>query len=229
MRWCVPMRTRVGACLVLTACVLARGVAKADCADTRSVVVTGSPADKSQPIGAALAAEARRARSWRFTWTGINGGLTVLALAAIPILPRSERPQLILSASVSALSTSFTWFWPLDVEADSEAAARLGDLPPPECEAKLRQLFENSAHDESSRRAWPWHVGNFVTAIIPASIIWFGFHAKTDGAIALASGFALGEVELLTQPTGLVDLHAPRGVPTTTLGTPLIIGYRSTW
>ena len=159
------------------------------------------------PIVAELAAEARRARTWRYVWTGINAGSMALSLGGIPILPKSETPALAVGAAASALSGLFTWFWPLDVEDDAEVARHLGCRSPAELDQELVRLRDHSARDEASRVQWPWHVGNFATALIPGAILWFGFNRHLDGALTTAGSFATGEIELLTQPTGLSREH----------------------
>ena len=170
---------------------------------TASAQCTASTSVERTAIAAELAAEARRARTWRYVWTGINAGSMVLSLGGIPILPKSETPALAVGAATSAASGLFTWFWPLDVEEDSEIALHLACRPPAERDRELLRLRDHSARDEASRIQWPWHVGNFVTALIPGAILWYGFDRHLDGALAAIGSFAAGEVELLTQPTGL--------------------------
>jgi hypothetical protein len=159
------------------------------------------------PIAKELVSESGRAHTWRYVWTGINAGSMALSLAAIPILPKSETPSLVVGAGTSVVSGLFTWFWPLDVEEDAETALRLGCLAPAERDAELLRLRDHSARDEASRIKWPWHVGNFVTALIPGAILWFGFDRRLDGALATVGGFAIGEIELFTQPTRLTINH----------------------
>jgi hypothetical protein len=174
---------------------------------TASAQCTASDSTDSSPIVMELVAEARRARTWRYAWTGINAGSMALSLGGIPILPKSDTPALAVGAATAALSGAFTWFWPLDVEEDAETALRLGCRPPAKLELELQRIREHSARDEASRIQWPWHVGNFVTALIPGAILWFGFNRRLDAALASAGGFAAGEIELLTQPTGLLLNH----------------------
>jgi hypothetical protein len=163
-------------------------------------------------VAGELAAEAHKARTWRYTWTTLNGGSMVLSLAAIPILPRSTRPDLVLGAATSALSGAVTWFWPLDVEDDAQLAERAECWSPSERGPELVRLRRHSAEDEAERIRWPWHVGNLVTSLIPGAILWFGFHEHVDGILSAAGSFASGEVELLTQPTRLADEPAPLGL-----------------
>lgn len=163
------------------------------------------PDRAEEPIARELAHEADKARTWRYVWTGLNAGSALLSLAAIPILPKSDRPDLIIGAATSAVSGAFTWFWPLDVEADAEAAPRSRCWPRPARRADLLRLRLHSARDEAERIRWPWHVGNLVTALIPGAVLWFGYHQQLNGALSVAGSFASGEIELLTQPTHLAD------------------------
>jgi hypothetical protein len=152
--------------------------------------------------------EAEQAHTWRLTWTVINSGLTALSFGGLWVLPKSQRYDLILGGAVSAASSAVTWFWPLDVEDDARIAARLQALPVAERQARLQALIAHSAEDEASRMAWPWHVGNFVSALLPAAAVWFLFHHRQEAILSLFSSFASGEVELLTQPTGLIRWRA---------------------
>ncbi len=207
---CADIRVFVGEMRIL---LVAAGVFVAGMtlgfSSTASPQCTASDTSESAPIATELAAEAGRARTWRYVWTGINAGSTVLALGAIPILPKSDTPELAVSAATTAVSGVITWFWPLDVEEDAEAAAHLGCRPLAERDHELQRLREHSARDEVNRIQWPWHVGNLVTALIPGAILWFGFDRQLDGILASVGGFALGEVELLTQPTRLTIDHSP--------------------
>ncbi len=159
-----------------------------------------------------LEREATKARTWRYAWVGINAGSAVLSLAAIPVLPKSERPTLLVGAATAVVSGTFTWFWPLDVEADAERASEIRLWPEAQRLPRLRQLREHAADDAAERVRWPWHVGNFATALIPGAIVWFGFHEHLDGVLTAAGGFATGEIELLTQPTALADQRSVAGL-----------------
>lgn len=197
-----------------------------------SAQCTTSDATENAPIAKELVAEAGRARTWRYAWTGINAGSMALSLGGIPILPKSETPALAVGAATSAVSGLFTWFWPLDVEDDAETALHLGCRPPAERDSELLRLREHSARDEASRIQWPWHVGNFVTALIPGAILWFGFNRKLDGALASVGGFAFGEIELLTQPTRLTidrSMGVRAGAGATISSRSTIVTYALVW
>jgi hypothetical protein len=136
-------------------------------------------------------------------WTGINGGLTVIPLVGIAVLPKSDRPALIVGASSSLLATGVTWFWPLDVESDAEEASAIGCAGINNQTEHLSRLREHSRRDEQVRIQWPWHLVNLGLALIPGAILWAGFHDLPGGALTSAGAFATAELQLFTQPTGL--------------------------
>lgn len=220
------LRKRIvsSASALLAASMLACTTARATCTDTSA---------KNQPTADprvnVLVREADHARTWRYAWTAINGGLTLLPIAGLWVLPKSARGDLLVSAGTSAISTAFTWLWPLDVENDAKQAVRLQPSTIGACDAELNRLLLHSSEDEASRFAWPWHVGNFVTALIPAAIILFAFHDRQNAALAAAGGFALGEVELLTQPTALTDRQTSGASPAPAKRGPFVLSYRATW
>jgi len=213
---------RVG--VVLVASMLVCGRAHATC--TESKENARAPAD---PRTRLLLREADHARTWRYVWTSIGGGLTILPIAGFAVLPKSERGELLVSASASLVLTAFTWFWPLDVEDDAERAAHLEPSTDSACDAELNRLLLHSTQDEASRYAWPWHVGNFLAALVPAAIILFAFHDRPNAALAVVGGFALGEAELATQPTALMHQPASAPIASPRARTPLSLGYRATW
>ncbi len=61
--------------------------------------------------------EARRARTWRYVWTGINGVLAVGSFALLPFVERDQRIELVVGGAGSTVASLFTWFVPLDIEA----------------------------------------------------------------------------------------------------------------
>jgi hypothetical protein len=218
-----PMRRR--AVIVMLVNILICKVAHAECLE-----MEGPAPRPHHPIAMELSREAAQARTWRYSWTAINGGLTLLPIGGLIVLPRTERGDLLISAVTSAISTMFTWFWGLDVEEDAGKAARLRATEPGACDPELRALFVHSRDDEAERFAWYWHVGNFVTALIPAGIILVASHDRKNAALAAVGGFALGEAELLTQPVGLVDQRTPRSMlAAATLGRSWVVTYRVTW
>jgi hypothetical protein len=163
----------------------------------------------SEQLTRSLMAEAQRAFVWRTTWTAINGALGAGSFAALLVLPRSQRPQLIIGGIFSTVGTALTWFLPLDVENDAELAEPLSRLPEPERRRRVTELYAHAAKDESDRVQWPWHLITIAAAFIPATIIWVGYRQLVEGLVQLLSGVAIGELTLLTQPTRLAHRSMP--------------------
>ena len=101
---------------------------------------------------------------------------------------------------LSVVTALVTFAWPLRVES---AEDELQALPAAERGKHLRRLLIESADDEHDRVTWPWHVANFGLSALGGGIIAFGYGHYENGLITTLAGTALGEVQLLTQPTGL--------------------------
>jgi hypothetical protein len=155
----------------------------------------------AEPCGAPeLRAEADRAWAWRRNWTLINVGLTAGSFAVVPLVEREDRPDWIISGAGSGITAITTWFFPLRVES---AVEQLDALPASERAKQLPRLWRESAEDEHDRVTWPWHVANVALSAGAGAIIAFGYDHYVSGAVTAAAGTALGEVQILTQPTRL--------------------------
>lgn len=149
---------------------------------------------------ALLRGEAHRARVWRYSWTGINGAIAVGSFVIMPFDEAENRPDWVIGGVSSAISTLATWFMPLRVES---AGDELDALPPAERGNHVKHLLQESGEDEHDRVTWPWHLASFGMAAIPGGIIAFGYGHYESGLITTLVGTALGEAQLLTQPTRL--------------------------
>lgn len=228
-RGIVTCQVRRGMSSVIVGCVLfivssvAAPIARADCSRANG-------ADSSE-LSKRLVHEGGHAFTWRLTWTAINGGLTLLSLGGLVMLPRRDRADLLLSVGVSAISTAFTWFWPMDVERDAELALRASGRAEPDRCRELERLLAHSAADEHDRLTWPWHIGNLITALIPAAVVWSVFHRRGEAVLSLVGGFASGEIELLTQPNGLSEDSTTRSaaVSVQIAERGLLVRYAGAW
>lgn len=147
-----------------------------------------------------LREEAHRARVWRYSWTGVNAALTVGSFVMVPLVDADERPDWIVGGIGSGVQSIATWFMPLHVES---AEQELDALPAAERALHVKRLLRQSGEDEHDRVTWPWHLANFGLAAIPGGIIAFGYGHYESGLITTLVGTALGEAQLLTQPTRL--------------------------
>ena len=151
--------------------------------------------------------QARRARAYRYAWTGINAVLAVGSFALLPLLEPETRKDYIVSGIASTLGTVTTFVFPLNVEHDDAALAALAALPPAERTKKLTRLLKDAADDEHNRVTWPWHVLNLGTSALTSGIIALGFGHVRSGIQTGIISLALGELQIFTQPTGLVGAH----------------------
>jgi hypothetical protein len=150
--------------------------------------------------------EAHRARVWRYSWTGVNAALAVGSFVVVPLVDAEDRPDWVVSGAGSAVTALTTWFLPLRVES---AEAELAALPRAERARHVRRLVLESSEDEHDRITWPWHLVNVGFSALAGGIIAFGYGHYESGLITALGSTALGEAQLLTQPTGL-----PRSCPT---------------
>jgi hypothetical protein len=172
------------------------------------VLSQSGAASAAEPVPGApysLRDEARRARTWRYAWSGVNAGLMVGSFVAVPLVERESRPDWIVSGIGSGMTGLATWLWPLRVESASE---ELDALPPAERPKQWSRLRAESAEDERARVTWPWHVVNFGLCAGSGAIIAFGYDHYWSGLITTVGSTALGEVQLFTQPTGLTRTDA---------------------
>ncbi|HET8933706.1 MAG TPA: hypothetical protein VFN67_09715 [Polyangiales bacterium] len=152
----------------------------------------------------ALIEEAHRAYVWRVTWTAIYAGLTIGAVAAVPLSSDTDAPSLWIGAISSGVSALYSWFLPLDVE---QSAATLESLREVHGSASRRTrvgaLYSAASADERSRVTWPWHALNAVFSLVPAIILWAGFDQFAAGLLQFGAGVVLGEAAMITQPNRL--------------------------
>ena len=158
--------------------------------------------------GVVLRDEARRARTWRYAWSGVNAGLMLGSFAVLPFASREDRPDWIVSGAGSGLTLVATWFLPLQVESAAEDYDALSSAERAE---RGPRLLAESAADERDRVRWPWHVANVGLAALGGGIIAFGYRHYLSGAVTAGVGAGLGEAQLFTQPTGLSRAEANAG------------------
>jgi hypothetical protein len=174
--------------------------------------LTDSERARGDELVVGLRSEARRARRWRLSWVGINAGLAVSSFAPMPFYRRDQWPDLIVSGAGSVVSAVFTAIWPLDVERAQNHVA------PSTCAALTALEAEAAADaaDEEVRTRWPWHLLNVGVGGLYYVVIADGFGHQRNGVLAGVSAFAIGEVQLLTQPTRLAhrwrEQPRPEGV-----------------
>ena len=177
------------------------------CGNPMCVSTEAGAEQRARDLIVALKLESARARRWRLAWAGINGLSTVAPLAAMPFVRRTLWPDLVAGSISSALSTGFTFFWPLQVEGVAGELDAMAGLEPCERLFAVQMFAAAASENEVARRAWPWHVVNFGLSAALGAALAYGFDHPTAGWVTGLSGFVVGEAQLFTQPSSLRDLR----------------------
>jgi hypothetical protein len=177
--------------------------------------------DRSGFLRDRLTAARPPARAWSLAWGITDGALTAGQLAALPFARAgSTRALLAAGAAVSALGVLQIVFMPI---APPEPPRPSGDS----CAelSSLEDALQRSARNERLGAGALAQAGNVLVNAgfgVAAALVG-GWRA---GAWTAGLGWALGEAQLLTQPTGLVDDLARYRGPTLALPAPASAGAR---
>jgi hypothetical protein len=154
-------------------------------------------------LEAAIAREAGRARTWRLVWGYVNDAFAMYSFTALPLVDRPHRIDYAASGVGSVASAALTFGLPLDVEGAARPLYDARALAPCARLEKLRSLRAAYADDERARVTWPWHALNVVLAGAVLALVGGGLGHVVDGLTSAAGTLAVGELQLVTQPTGL--------------------------
>lgn len=167
-----------------------------------------------------LHAEAHRARVWRWCWTAGYGALTLgQALPAAFIDDRGARADLIAGAATSAVGLIGVLALPPEAPSSSDAleremAASAGADPSAQL-ARARELLERAEADEAFARGPLMHAANAAVNLAAGLVLGLGYRRWDSAAITAISGIAVGELQILTAPKGLLEARsaASAGAP----------------
>jgi hypothetical protein len=176
---------------------------------------TYASGELARAIGQQLDEEAARERLWWRSWTLVSGGLTVgQGLAAATSRDRDTRADQGVGAATSFLGVVGMLFSPLP-EVDA-AAKTLRDLPSDTAEQRHARdeaalmLRDSAANAERQGRSWLSHAVNFALAAGSSIILWKGFDRGAASAANFGISLAVGELQIWTQPAGLIGASVPR-------------------
>ena len=185
------------------ACFAACVVAAALTAAAPSPARAECDASAADRLEAAIAREAGRARTWRLVWGYVNDAFAMYSFTALPLVDRPYRIDYAASGVGSVASAALTFGLPLDVEGAARPLYDARALAPCARLEKLRSLRAAYADDERARVTWPWHALNVVLAGAVLALVGGGFGHVVDGLTSAAGTLVVGELQLVTQPTGL--------------------------
>jgi hypothetical protein len=189
---------------------LGRAVTLAACLVVAPAVALTSGAARAQPapaldealraaaLEATLDAEGRRFAIWRWSWTAAYGALTLGSLALVPGTPRADRVDLYTGAVTSALAIAPPFLFPQPAPSCRGAPARL---------ACTRAALDQVAAFQREGRGLLMHAINLAYNGLAAGFLAFGYGRWRSAALTFAGGFALGELQIFTQPRGAARLQ----------------------
>jgi hypothetical protein len=157
-----------------------------------------------------MAIDARNERIWSGVWGGLYGGVIIVqsALAATEE-DTGQRAENIVGAAASAIGAGAILILPPSLERDQswwvkhEARAPEADI----CArlALAEHLMIKGAASEEFGIGPLTHIGNFVINIAGGLVLGLGFNRWGAFGYVSLVGIAVGEVQVITQPTGAIQ------------------------
>jgi hypothetical protein len=167
------------------------------------------PSQRLTFIQSHLHEDARRARIWTGAWGASYSVLTMGQLVLAPAFAPEERVDLYVGAVSSAGGMAALLAVPLDVMADSLALDALATQHPGPVDcavlAEAERLLVQSARSEADGRGWLMQGANVVYNLATGLVLGLFFDRWPSAALTAVSGWLIGEVMILTQPTGAQD------------------------
>jgi hypothetical protein len=204
-----------GVALVVALTLVSPAARAASCAPDATLGATGPRVGALDPelrlrfIDAELARSAHRAKVWVWGWTVALGVGTVGNLVPVPFVPTDQRIDWYTGAVTTVIGIVPLLVAPPTVIADArQLRARLdargtADVCALLADAETRLVRD--AENQADGRRWWVHVGNVVLNAGVGLFLGLGYHHWVAGALNFASGAAIGEVIIFTQPTDLID------------------------
>jgi hypothetical protein len=158
-----------------------------------------------------LDVDGRRNSTWRWAWTAIDIGLFVGQVALLPVIPTdARRIELGVNAAKAALVPALLALHPPRVIDDARLlderveATSLDGRVADACIARsrAREVLARDATDEQLTTGWIAHVfvvgGNVAVGVVEGLTLgdWLG------AIVQAVSSIGVGELQILTQPTG---------------------------
>lgn len=174
-----------------------------------AVVGEWEPSQRLAFIQSHLHEDARRARIWTGAWSASYSVLTVGQLAMAPLFSPADQADFYVGAVSSAGGVATLLAVPLTVMEDSPTLDALAarQSGPVDCAllAEAERLLVRSARSEEEGRDWLMQGANVVYNVLTGLVLGLFFDRWPSAALTAATGWLLGEVMILTQPTGAQD------------------------
>ncbi len=200
------MNRRPAALLILLTSLLLAQPARAETLDLPGVATATDvvlPAELAR-----LELEAPPAVTWWWGWTLGYAGLAAVQGAGYALIHDEQtRPQLLVGAAGSVLGVAGMFL--NHVRDVGEAQRVLRDAPDDAARQKLARTWLPRARDaEIEGRRWLNHALCLAVGVASGVVLWRVYDQPGRGVMSALAGVAVGEAQLLSQPTGL--LQEPR-------------------
>jgi hypothetical protein len=167
--------------------------------------------ERIDAIRLGLRRAAHDARIWAWFWAGIYSSLAVGQLASLPLRDSDSRIDVAIGAPAAAVGVLTLAILPLKVMGDQRRLDRLErGHPADRCAllAEAERLLVRDAASEAFGQSALVHAGNFLFNIGLGLALGLGFGHWDQAAITMATGFAIGELQTISQPMGATALLA---------------------
>jgi hypothetical protein len=164
-------------------------------------------AERLRFIRTALDTDARRARVWTGSWVGAYVALTAFSLALLPAYDDAHQPDQYVQAGLSVVGALSFAVLPLRVMGDQRWLERRltragpGDHPCAQLADAERLLVRDAASEEEGRGVLI-HAGSFVLNVAAGLALGLALGHWDSAALTTFAGAGIGELMILTQPTG---------------------------
>jgi hypothetical protein len=162
-----------------------------------------------------LSRTAHSARIWKWGWGAGIIVATAANLAPIPFVARSNRIDWYTGAATTIVGIVPLLIAPLEVIDDSDVLHAKLVARPSAIDANREDVcvllgdaetrLLRDAKNQADGRRWWLHVGNVVLNSGVGLFLGLGYHHWLAGAFNAIGGTAIGELIILTQPTGTID------------------------
>ncbi len=155
--------------------------------------------------------EAKYARIYSGVWGGIYGALTIGQLSLYPgANSNSERAMYVAGSAASFIGLLGIAALPLSVEFDQikwRKELQRGAPGGNQCAllADAERFLLRGAESEEFGTGPLVHVANFVVNIAAGLVVGLKYDGWSEAAALIFPGIAIGEVQIITQPTGMIE------------------------
>jgi hypothetical protein len=149
---------------------------------------------------------------WSATWAVGYLGLTAAQLGVLASTQDpGTRADMAIGALGSMIGVASIFLLPVRVMGQRPRLEALAPLAMAgDCAAleEMERIFDHAADGEEFGSSWLMHVGSMLFNIGMGVVQGLAFGRWQSGMISAAIGIAVGEVQILTKPSGLIDARA---------------------